>query len=168
MFDVPRGSEQSYCVPSVLNRLRDVGDTSKCHKHDNTGFTIFAWFVTLAPPLTVIAVGILIESLTLHNMKAQLESQREYDIAHREYEYYRAKPEQHDTFKRRWHLSIYEELCYRREDRLLIDTLVQQDQAIRGYLVKREIEVHEFWEAMEIDTVNRPTLPPSATAGLIN
>jgi hypothetical protein len=159
MFSEHKGKVAVFRVFSIIcATLAILANVTITALHDNSGFVVWAWFVTLAPPLTVIAVGLLIESLVMRNMKAQLEAQREYDIDHREYEYFRARPEQHTTFKRRWYLSIYEELCYRKEDRLLIEALVNEDQAIKGALVRREIEIHEFWEVMDIA---RPTLPPS-------
>ncbi len=132
--------------------------------HDNSGYVVWAWFVTLAPPLTVIAVGLLIESLVMRNMKAQQEAQHEYDVDHREYEFYCKKPETHPTYTRRWLLSLYEELCYRKEDRLLIESIVQDDERIKAIIVKREIEAHEIWEAMEVQLTDRPTLPRSTGA----
>jgi hypothetical protein len=126
------------------------------------GDTLYGWFLTLAPPVIVISVGLVIENLLLRSVKARAEAQRTYDIAMRDYDYYREKPEQHATYKRRWYLSIYEELTYRREDRLLIETLVRQDERIKAVIVKREIEAHEFWEAMEVELTARPTQPPSA------
>ncbi len=160
MFSEHKGKVIIFRVFSIIcATLAILANVTITALHDNTGYVVWAWFVTLAPPLTVIAVGLLIESLVMRNMKAQAEAQREYDIDHREYEYYCKKPETHGTYMRRWLLSLYEELCYRKEDRALIEAIVGGDERIKAVIVKREIEAHEYWEAMEVELTGRPTLP---------
>ena len=131
---------------------------------DNEGSTVYAWFLTLAPPLIVIVVGLVIENLMLRSVKARSEAQREYEIALREYDFYRDKPELHGTFNQRWYSAIYDELCYVRAVKVVIEELVRDNEQYKVVLVKREIDAHQYWAALEVEMTNRPTLPPQVGA----
>lgn len=160
MFSEHRGKVIVFRVFSVLcAALAILANITITALHDNSGYVLWAWFLTLIPPLTVIGVGLLIESLVMRNMKAQQEAQREYDVDHREYEYYCKKPETHSTYMRRWLLSLYEEICYGKEAKALVEAIVDGDERVKAVIVKREIEAHEYWEAMEVELTGRPTLP---------
>jgi len=130
------------------------------------GSTVYAWFVTLAPPLIVIAVGLVIENLLLRSVKARSEAQRAYDIALRDYDYYRARPDLHPSFNQRWYSAIYDELCYYKPMKFAIEELVRENEQYKAVLVKREIDSHQYWAALEIEMTNRPTLPPTTGEGL--
>jgi len=132
---------------------------------DNEGSTVYAWFLTLAPPLIVIVVGLVIENLMLRSVKARSEAQRAYDIALRDYDYYRARPDLHPTFNQRWYSAIYDELCYYKGVKVVIEELVHANEQFKAALVKREIDAHQYWAALEVEMTNRPTLPPGPTAG---
>lgn len=124
------------------------------------GSTVYGWFLTLAPPLIVIAVGLVIENLLLRSVKARSEAQHAYDVALREYDFYREKPDLHPTFNQRWYSSIFDELCYYKPVKIVIEELIHENEQYKAVVVKREIDAHQYWAALEIEMTNRPTLPP--------
>lgn len=128
--------------------------------HDETGFTVFAWFVTLAPPMIVIGIGLVIESMVLQGHLERAEAEAKFAKAHQEYEFYTLNPDKHGTFNERWYICIYEEICYPQPIKPRIDALVRDyGGEIKGQLVMREIKAHDFWAQLEA-TIANPTLPP--------
>ena len=129
--------------------------------HDNQGFTVFAWFVTLAPPIVVIGIGLIIESMYMAGHIEQEATLRAYSIAREEYEKWRERPDLHPTFNRRWYASIYEEITYLQEPKMLCRALIEQDgeMVAKSEIIRREIAAHEFWAALEADLETRPTSP---------
>lgn len=123
------------------------------------GSTLYGWFLTLAPPLTVIAIGLMIESLLMRSVRSRAEAQHAYDTAMKDYDYYCERPEMHPTYNRRWYEGIFDEMCYYRPAKETILALVADNEQYRAVIVLREKEYHDTWALLEASP-DRPTLPP--------
>jgi len=67
--------------------------------HDSGGASVFAWFMTFAPPVNVLAVGLLVESLVMATLKSRSEQKRLYDTDLAEYQRIQSDPTQHVEWK---------------------------------------------------------------------
>jgi hypothetical protein len=133
--------------------------------HRANGAEFYAWFLTLAAPCLVLAIGLVIERLVMQSLKARAEQKSRYAGALIEYQKTQDDPELHKDFKAVWARAVYDEMIRYKKDRDLILPLVNDDPQIKALLVQREYQNHMVWEAFEmrLDALPRPTLAPPVT-----
>lgn len=122
----------------------------------HTGEGAFAVYFTYIPPITVIAIGLVVEALVMDTVKTRASQRQRFLAAFAEWELYQNEPERHKTFKSVWARAIYDELGRFKKDRVLIDPLVEKDKQVMALLVQREYQTHMVWEAFSLDVPATP------------
>ena len=113
--------------------------------HETAGATVYAWFMTFAPPVTVLAVGLLVESLVMTTLKSRGEQKRRFDADLAEYQRLKADPTLHSEWKPVFYRSSYEELIRLKAGREAILPLVDMERNVIPALVQREVMTHNTW-----------------------
>jgi hypothetical protein len=126
--------------------LAVIANVSITATHQVGEVAVFEWLLTLIPPVAVLGIGMLIEGLVMHSLKARAEQRAAYQAAMVAYRQAQADPEKHPDFGRTWAKAIFDELCRYKRDRDLIMPLVEQDRAVMLQLVQREYAEHMAWE----------------------
>lgn len=122
---------------------------------------VFGWFMTFAPPVVVLWVGLFFERLLLATLEARTAARDAFNRDYDQYETVQRNPEAPPDFRRTWHLQIYDQLLrISPANRRKIEALVAENPVIRVELIKREFTRHE-WADFTIETPpSRPTIPP--------
>jgi hypothetical protein len=134
------------------------------HAGSYADIALFGWFMTLAPPIIVLFVGLFAEKLLLGMLEARTAAREAYHQAYDGYETVQRSPESHPDFKRLWHVQILEQLIkVSQANRRKIEAAPE----LRADLVRREFIRHE-WATFEIEgPPSRPTLPSPEGASVM-
>jgi hypothetical protein len=129
--------------------LAVIANVSITATHQVGEVAVFEWFMTVLPPVAVLGIGMLIEGLVMHSLKARAEQRSAYQAAMVAYRQAQADPEKHPDFGRTWAKAIFDEMCRYKRDRDLIMPLVEQDHTLMFQLVQREYAEHMAWETFD-------------------
>ena len=147
VFDMRRRLFTVFAVGSAS--ISVIANVSITATHDLGSVTVFGWFITFMAPITVLAVGAVVEQLIMTSLAARADQQAQYGVALAEYQKAQIDPETQASFKAAWAKAIYDELCRYKKDRDTIETLSSEDQF---ELLNREYHVHMRWERYEVST----------------
>lgn len=145
VFDGKRWLFNGFAIGSAAVSV--VANISITATHDLGSVTVFGWFITVMAPVTVLAVGTVIERLIMSSLEARTDQKMRFAAAAKAYQELQANPESHPTFKVEWPKAIYDELIRYKKDRELILPLSGED---KFELVSREYHTHMLWERYEI------------------
>lgn len=153
------------------------------HQESIASLPWFGWFMAIMPPSVVLAVGLFIEKLLLGALEARANAKAAYEAALAAWREAQEHPAEHDDFKRRWALAIFDQLLrISPANRQKIAALVDADPAWRVELVRREVARHEWANAglsfgafganakhdqTRILPMDHPVLPNGVSAGSI-
>ena len=145
--------------------LAIVANISITSMHDTAGQPVYAWMFALVPPITVLAIGLLVENLVMGTLKARADVVALLDAETNHYYACKEKPALHKEWFSIICRLIWDELIRRKKRSDAILPVVEANPELKEQIIihifKTNMSYENIGAALEAE-MNRPMTPLSS------